>query len=63
MSECYTRISIPYIKVTLINYQKHSKKVTNWKIDIKSLLFHSLQGLSLLFFDKCDDIVNKNLQS
>ena len=48
--------SIPYTKVTSINYQTLSKKDTTWKIDVNNLSVWSLKGLLLLFFDKCDDL-------
>ena len=53
-------MSIPYSKVTSINYQTLSKKDTTWKIDVKNLSVRSLQGLLLLFLDKRDDFANKN---
>ena len=37
-----------------------SKKGTVWKIDVNNLSVRSLQGLILLFLDKCDDFANKN---
>ena len=52
--------SIPYTKITLIHYQTLSKKDTTWKIDVNNLSLWSLQGLLLLFLDKCDDFANKN---
>ena len=52
--------SIPYTKVTSIYCQALSKKDTTWKIDINNLSVCSLQGLLLLFVDKCDDFANKN---
>ena len=52
--------SIPYNKVTSIHYQTLSKKDTTWKIDVNNLSIGSLQGLLLLFLDKCDDFANKN---
>ena len=53
--------SIPYTKVGSIHYQTLSKKDTTWKIDVNNLSVWSLQGLPLLFLDKRDDFVNKNL--
>ena len=59
--EMYTgTISIPYTKVTSIHYQTLSKKDTIWKIDVNNLSLRSLQGLLLLFLDKCDGFANKN---
>ena len=52
--------SIPYTKVELIHYHTLSKKDIIWKIDVNNLSVRSLQGLLLLFLDKCDDFVNKN---
>ena len=52
-------MSIQYTKVTSIHYQTLSKKVATWKIDVNNLPVHSLQGLLLLFLDKCDDFSNK----
>ena len=52
--------SIPYTKVTSIHYQTLSKKDTTWKIDVNNLSTRSLQGLLLLFVDKCYDFANKN---
>ena len=52
--------SIPYTKVTSIHYQTLSKKDTTWKIDVNNLPVCSLEGLLLLFLDKCDDLANKN---
>ena len=61
IGEMYTgTMSIPYTKVTLIHYQKLSKKDTTWKIDGNILSVRSLQGLLLLFLDKRDDFANKN---
>ena len=51
---------IPYTKVTSIHYQALSKKDTTWKTDVNNLSVRSMQGLPLLFLDKCDDFVNKN---
>ena len=53
-------ISIAYIKVTSIHYQRLSKKDTTRKIDVNNLSVHSLQGLLLLLLDKRDDFANKN---
>ena len=53
--------SIPFTKVGSIHYQTLSKKDTTWKIDVNNLSVWSLQGLPLLFLDKRDDFVNKNL--
>ena len=39
---------------------KHSEKDTTWKNDMNNLYIRSLQGLLLLFLDKCDDFANKN---
>ena len=52
--------SIPYTKVTLIHYQTLSKKGTTSNIDVKDLPVCSLQGLLLLFLDKCEDLANRN---
>ena len=61
IGEMYTgTTSIPYTKVTSIHYQTLSKKDTTWKIDVNNLSICSLQGLLLLFLDKCDDFANKN---
>ena len=61
IGEMYTgTTSIPYTKVTSIHYQTLSKKHTTWKIDVNNLSVRSLQGLLLLFLDKCDDFANKN---
>ena len=61
IGEMYTgTISIPYTKVTSIHYQTLSKKDTIWKIDVNNLSVRSLQGLLLLFLDKCDGFANKN---
>ena len=58
--EIYTgTTSIPYTKVTLIQYQTLSKKDNSWKIDVNNLSAHSLQGLLSLFLDKRDDFSNK----
>ena len=51
---------IPYTKVTSIHYQALSKKDTTWKTDVNNLSVRSLQGLPLLFLDKCDDFANKD---
>ena len=51
---------IPYTKVTSIYYPTLSKEDTTWKTDVNNLSVHSLQGLLLLFLDKCDDFANKN---
>ena len=48
---------IPYSKLTLINYQKVSKKDTIWE---NNLSVRPLQGLLLLFLDKRNDFANKN---
>ena len=60
IGELYAETSIPYTKVTSIHYQTLSKKDTNWKIDVNNLSVRSLQGLILLFLDKCDEFANKN---
>ena len=61
IGEMYTgTTSIPYTKVTSIHYQTLSKKHPTWKIDVNNLSVRSLQGLLLLFLDKCDDFANKN---
>ena len=61
IGEMYTRTtSIPYTSVTSTHYQALSKKDTTWKIDVDNLSVRSLQGLLLLFLDKCDDFANKN---
>ena len=60
ISEMYTGTSISYTKVTLIHYQTLSKKDTTWKIDVNNLPVRSLQGLLLLFVDKCNGFANKN---
>ena len=60
IGEMYTNMSIPYTKVELIHYHILSKKDTIWKIDVNNLSVRSLQGLLLLFLDKCDDFANKN---
>ena len=52
-------MSITYIKVTSIHYQKLSKKDTVLIIDLNNLSVRSLQGLLLLFLDKRDDFANK----
>ena len=57
---CTGATSIPYTKVISIHYQILSKRDTTWKIDMNNLSAHSLQGLLLLFLDKCDDFANKN---
>ena len=41
-------------------YYTLSKKDHTWKIDISNLSICSLQGLLLLFLEKCDDFGNKN---
>ena len=53
-------MSIPYTKIELIHYHTLSKKDTIWKIDLNNLCVRSLQGLLLLFLDKCADFANKN---
>ena len=58
--EMYARSSILYTKVTSIHFQTLSKKDTSRKIDVNNLSVRSLQGLLLLFLDKCDDFSNKN---
>ena len=61
IGEMYTgTTSIPYTKVTSIHYQTLSKKDNTWKIDVNNLSVCSLQGLLLLFLDKCDDFAYKN---
>ena len=57
--EMYAGSSIPYTKVTSIHYPTLSKKDTSKKIDVSNLSVRSLQGLLLLFLDKCDDFANK----
>ena len=52
-------MSIPYTKVTSIDYQTLSEKDTTWKIDVNNLSVHSLQGLLLIFLDKRYDFANK----
>ena len=52
-------VSILYTKVTSIHYQAVSKKGTTCKVDVNNLSIFSLQGLLLLFLDKCDDFTNK----
>ena len=52
--------SIPYTKVELTHYHTLFKKDTIWKIDVNNLSVRSLQGLPLLFLNKCDDFANKN---
>ena len=52
--------SIPYTKVTSIHYQTLSRKDSTWKIDMSNFSVHPLQGLLLLFLDKCDDFEDKN---
>ena len=52
--------SIPYTKVPSIHYQTLSKKDTTCKIDVNNLYVRSLQGLLLLFLDKCDGFFNEN---
>ena len=61
IGEMYTRtMPIPYTSITSTHYQALSKKDTTWKIDVNNLSVRSLQGLLLLFLDKCDDFANKN---
>ena len=61
IGEMYTGTTLtPYTKVTSIHYQALYTKDTTWKIDVNNLSVCSLQGLLLLFLDKCDDIPNKN---
>ena len=52
--------SIPYTTVTSIHYQTLSKKDTTSKNNVNNFSVRSLQGLLLLFLDKCDDLINKN---
>ena len=52
--------SIPYTKVTSIEYQTLLRKDITWKIDVNNLSVWSLLGLLLLFLDKDDDFANKN---
>ena len=52
--------SILHTKITSIHYQTLSKKYSTWKTDANNLSVLSLQGLLLLFLDKCDDFANKN---
>ena len=56
----YVGTSILYTKVESIHYQILSKKDTICKIDANNLSVRSLQGLLLLFRDKCYDFANKN---
>ena len=51
---------LPCTKLTLIHYHTLSEKDTTWKTDLSNLSVCSLQGLLSLFFDKRDDLVNKN---
>ena len=57
---CNGAKSIPYTEVELIYYHTLSKKDTIWKIDVNNLSIRSLQGLLVIFLDKCDDFLNKN---
>ena len=52
----------PYTKLTSIHYQTLSKKdnYLEEKHYVKNLFVRSLQGLLLLFPDKCDNFGNKN---
>ena len=43
-----------------IHYQALPKKDTTCKIDVNNLSVYSLQGLLLLFLDKCDYFANEN---
>ena len=61
LGEMYTGTkSIPYTKVTSIQYQALLRKDITWKIDVNNLSVRSLLGLLLLFIDKGDDFANKN---
>ena len=53
-------MSIPYTKVTSIHYEALSEIDIVWKIDVNNLSVKSLQGLLLLFLDKCNDFAHKN---
>ena len=52
--------SISYTTVTSTHCQTLSKKSTTWEIDLNKQSVRSLQGLRLLFLDKCDDFASKN---
>ena len=52
--------SIPYTNATSIHYKTLPNKDSMSKTDANSLSVPSLQGLLLLFLDKCDDFANKN---
>ena len=64
IGELYARsTSVSCTKVhqsTSIHYQALPKNESIWKIDVSNLSVRSLQGLLLLFFDKCNDFGNKN---
>ena len=60
IGEMYVKTFIYYTRVTSIHHQTLSKKGTTLKIDLNNLSVRSLQGLLLLFLDKCDDFANKN---
>ena len=58
--EYAVEMSILYTNVTTIHHQILSKKDTICKIDGSNLSVLSWHGLLLLFFDKPDDLANKN---
>ena len=61
IGEMYTGTkSIPYTKVTSIQYRTLLRKDITWKIDVNNLSARSLLGLLFLFLDKGDDFANKN---
>ena len=53
--------SVPFTKVTPIYSHLLSKKDTTWKIDVKSLSVHSLQGLLVLFVEYYNPSIKKIL--
>ena len=60
IGKMYVKTSLYHTKITSVHYQILSKKDTTWKIDVNNLSIRSLQGLLLLFLDKCDDFAKKN---
>ena len=60
IGKMYVKTSLYHTKITSVHYQTLSKKDTTWNIDVNNLSIRSLQGLLLLFLDKCDDFAKKN---
>ena len=60
IGKMYVKTSLYHTKITSVHYQTLSKKDTIWKIDVNNLSIRSLQGLLLLFLDKCDDFAKKD---